>query len=135
MPVFEPDLEKNPVNNKPVYLNLFQFKFPATAIASILHRVSGVVLFLALPLCVWGLALSLQSEAGFTQVNNFLFGPVVKWLWAAFLVALFYHLIAGIRHIIMDMGYADGKESGKWGAYALMVITAGFALWLGVCIW
>lgn len=118
-----------------IYLNLFQFKFPATAIASILHRLSGVVLFLALPVVLWALSQSLQDEAHFLQLKDCLMHPFFKWVWAAFLVALFYHLIAGIRHIIMDMGFGDGKCSGRAGAYLVMVFTALFALWLGVCIW
>lgn len=118
-----------------IYLNLFQFKFPATAIASILHRVSGVILFLALPLILWALSKSLQGEVQFEELKHCLMHPVFKWIWAGFLVALFYHLIAGIRHIIMDLGFGDGKASGRIGAYAVMVITGLFALWLGSCIW
>lgn len=118
-----------------IYLNLFQFKFPATAIASILHRLSGVFLFLALPLVLWALSQSLESEAAFSSLKDCLMHPVFKWVWAAFLVALFYHLIAGIRHIVMDVGFGDGKCSGRAGAYAVMVISVLFAFWLGVCIW
>jgi succinate dehydrogenase / fumarate reductase cytochrome b subunit len=124
-----------PVKKQVIYLNLFQFAFPATAIASILHRLSGVFLFLALPWVLWALSQSLQSEAQFNELKQCLMHPLFKWVWAAFLVALFYHLIAGIRHIIMDMGVGDGKQSGRIGAYAVMVISGLFALWLGVCIW
>jgi succinate dehydrogenase / fumarate reductase, cytochrome b subunit len=123
------------VNKKPVYLNLFQFKFPATAIASILHRLSGVVLFLALPLVIWALSQSLQSEEAFLSLKNCLMHPFVKWIWAALLVGLYFHLIAGIRHMIMDMGYGDGKCSGRLGAYLVMGLTALFAIWLGVSLW
>lgn len=123
------------VNKRPVYLNLFQFKFPATAIASILHRLSGVVLFLTLPLFIWSLGLSLESEEKFISLKDCLMLPLFKWVWAAVLVALFYHLIAGIRHIIMDMGYGDGKCTGRLGAYLVMGLTGLFAIWLGVSIW
>jgi succinate dehydrogenase / fumarate reductase cytochrome b subunit len=123
------------VKKQPVYLNLFQFKFPATAIASILHRLSGVILFLALPLMLSALATSLAGEAQFSQVRDCLLHPLMKWFWAALLVALFYHLIAGIRHIIMDMGYGDGKSSGRSGAYTIIIVTGLFAIWLGSCIW
>lgn len=122
-------------NNQPVYLNLFQFKFPATAIASILHRLSGVILFLFLPVALWMLSYSLQGEEQFADLKACLMSPWVKWFWAAVMVALFYHLIAGIRHIIMDMGFGDGKASGRIGAYTIIIITLVFAGVLGVCIW
>jgi succinate dehydrogenase / fumarate reductase cytochrome b subunit len=123
------------VKKQVIYLNLFQFKFPATAIASILHRVSGVVLFLALPLVLWALSQSLQGEAQFEALKACLMHPVFKWVWAAFIVALFYHLIAGIRHIMMDMGFGDSKTSGRIGAYAAMLLTGLFTIGLGVSIW
>lgn len=123
------------MKNKPVYLNLFQFKFPATAIASILHRISGVVLFLCLPLLLWVLTLSLESEESYASLHQIILHPLYKWIWAGFLIALFYHLFAGLRHLIMDLGYGDGKTSGRIGAYAVMGLTALFTLWLGSCIW
>jgi succinate dehydrogenase / fumarate reductase cytochrome b subunit len=124
-----------PVKKQVIYLNLFQFKFPATAIVSILHRLSGVFLFLALPGLLWALSQSLQGEPQFSQLKDCFMHPVFKWIWAAFLVALFYHLMAGIRHIIIDMGYAGQKQSGRIGAYLVMVVSGLFALWLGSLIW
>ncbi len=120
---------------QPVYLNLFQFKFPVTAIASILHRMSGVILFLALPFLLWGLQLSLQSAKDFERLQTLMTGPVIKLIVWAVLVALFYHLIAGIRHLLMDMHVADGKQSGRYMAWLVILISVVFAVFLGVCIW
>lgn len=120
---------------QPVYLNLFQFKFPATAIASILHRVSGVILFLALPLLLWALQLSLRSAKDFEHFQSLGGHFVCKLIVWGILAALFYHLIAGIRHMLMDMHLFDGKQTGRVMSYLVMVVSAAFAIFLGVCIW
>jgi succinate dehydrogenase / fumarate reductase cytochrome b subunit len=120
---------------QPVYLNLFQFKFPVTAIASILHRISGVILFLALPLLLYALDHSLRSEQTFAQMQQHLTHPIAKLILWGVLSALFYHLIAGFRHLLMDMHLFDGKESGRVMAWAVIAISVIFAIFLGVCIW
>ena len=120
---------------RPVYLNLFQFKFPVTAIASILHRVSGVILFLALPFLLWALQLSLHSEKDFAQLQDVMLSPIVKFVVWGVLSALFYHLIAGLRHLLMDMHLFDGKQSGRFMAWGVILISVAFAVFLGVCIW
>ncbi|MFI4956394.1 MAG: succinate dehydrogenase, cytochrome b556 subunit [Gammaproteobacteria bacterium] len=117
-----------------VYLNLFQFRFPITAIVSILHRVSGVVLFLCVPGVLWALQQSLASESAFTHLmavkDCF---PFLLGLWV-FLSALFYHLVAGIRHIFMDFCIGDTKAGGRLGAYLVMIMSGIFTVLSGVVI-
>lgn len=122
-------------DNRPVYLNLFQFKFPVTAIASILHRLSGVFLFLLIPGLLYALSLSLASVHSFHTVKSWFTAPCCQWVLAFMAVALCYHVLAGLRHLLMDCHVGDGKESGRQGAYAVIGLTALFALWLGYCIW
>ncbi len=119
-----------------VYLSLWQFRFPVTAIASILHRVSGVFLFLCIPALLWARQKSLSSEAGLMAVitlRDCL--PLALLLWA-FLSALFYHLIAGIRHMFMDIGMGDTKSAGRMGAFAVIILSGIFAVLAGgVILW
>ncbi|WP_035387388.1 succinate dehydrogenase cytochrome b556 subunit [Ferrimonas senticii] len=128
--------EQNVNKQRPVNLDLSQIQFPATAIASILHRVSGVITFVALAILLWLLATSLQSASGFDQVSQLLSSFPVKLILWAILTALAYHLCAGVRHLLMDMGHfegsmAAGNNSAKaaFGAAALLSVIAGIWLW------
>ena len=119
-----------------VYLNLLQFSFPVTAIASILHRVSGVLLFLFIPLLLWALQKSLSSESGFMDIINLRESFLLSIILWAFLSALFYHLLAGIRHMLMDLGIGDSKSAGRLGAYLVIILSGIFAVLAGgVLLW
>jgi succinate dehydrogenase / fumarate reductase cytochrome b subunit len=123
------------VNKKQVvYLNLFQFRFPITAIVSILHRMSGVLLFLCIPALLWALNQSLSSEATFAHLmagKDCLLFLIALWV---FLSALFYHLVAGIRHMFMDFCIGDTKAGGRLGAYLVMIMSGIFTVLSGVGI-
>lgn len=122
-------------NKRPKNLNLFTIRFPIPAIVSILHRVSGVFLFLLLPLLLWMFSLSLSSEQSFTSLRDFLTMPWVKFLVWLFLLPLFYHLIAGIRHLLMDCHIGEEKRSGRWGAILTLLLSLILAFFLGVWLW
>lgn len=121
--------------NRPVYLNLFQYKFPVTAIASILHRISGFILFLVLPICLCLLSKSLAGETEFNSLVQWFSHPFYKWALAGCAVALFYHLVAGLRHILMDCHLGDSLKGGRLGAYAVIALGVLFALLMGVYTW
>lgn len=122
-------------DNRPVYLNLFQFAFPVTAIASILHRLSGVFLFLLIPGLLYGFSMSLASADSFMEVKAWLSQPWLKWSFVFIGVALYYHLVAGLRHLLMDCHVGDSKEGGRRGAYIVMGLSALFAIYLGYSVW
>jgi succinate dehydrogenase / fumarate reductase cytochrome b subunit len=83
---------------RPVFLTLTQIQFPVTAIISILHRISGVLMFLLLPGILWFLQTSLTAQ-GFAQLNEFLQRPTGFLLaWVA-ISAWLFHLLAGVRHL------------------------------------
>ncbi|WP_298439281.1 succinate dehydrogenase cytochrome b556 subunit [uncultured Ferrimonas sp.] len=128
--------EQNVNKQRPVNLDLSQIQFPATAIASILHRVSGVVMFGALAVLLWLLATSLQSETGFNYVTSLLSGAFFKFILWAILTAFAYHLCAGIRHLLMDLGYFEGSmESGNNSARAAFGIAALLSVIAGIWLW
>lgn len=117
---------------RPVNLNLLTIKFPCTAIASILHRISGVILFLCIPLMLGVLAKSLHSEAEFASLQQCLTTPFAKLVIWLFLAAIIYHLIAGVRHIVMDMGIAETLKGGRAGAYIVMILSAILIILVGI---
>src|ERR1700733_11708112 len=89
-------------NKRPKNLDLFTIRFPLPAIVSILHRISGVVLFLLIPACLWLLQYSL-TYVGFEHLFGFFHQPAVKIVLWCVLLPFIYHLLAGIRHLLSDM--------------------------------
>lgn len=120
---------------RPVNLDLSTISLPPAAISSILHRVSGVVMLVLVGLLVWLLAKSLSSPQGFAEAKAVFEHPVVKFLVWGFLTALGYHLLAGIRHIFMDLGFGEEKESGRITAIAAIVGGIILAVLAGVWLW
>ena len=119
-------------NQRPVYLNLWQIKQFLPAIISILHRISGVFLFLYIPFVLWALNDSLASAAGFNAVQQLLGQPIIGLLTWLFMAALLFHLVAGIRHMIMDVGVGESLTAGRKGAYAVLGIAIVLIILVGI---
>lgn len=122
-------------NSRPVNLDLATMRFPVMAIASILHRLSGIALFVATPIALYFLEQSLVSVQSFAWVKQCFANVWVKVIFWAMLVAVSYHLIAGIRHMIMDLGIGESLEAGKKSALTVIIVAAIAALLLGAWIW
>ncbi|MCC5016298.1 MULTISPECIES: succinate dehydrogenase, cytochrome b556 subunit [Legionella] len=120
---------------RPVNLDLATMKFPAMAIASILHRISGLVLFLLLPFMLYFLSMSLNSAETFSELHNLLASPFNKLLLWAFSAALVYHLLAGIRHLLMDLGWGEDVSAGRHSAIFVIVLAVILTIFLGIWIW
>ena len=122
-------------DQRPVNLDFTTIRLPITAIASILHRVSGVFLFFAIAVLLYLLDLSLSSEQGFDEATALLDGEFARLVMWAILAGLAYHAVAGIRHLIMDMGIGESFEGGVLGArlvfvsFAVLLVLAGLWLW------
>ncbi|NVJ51294.1 MAG: succinate dehydrogenase, cytochrome b556 subunit [Gammaproteobacteria bacterium] len=120
---------------RPVNLDLTSISFPVTAISSILHRITGVFLVIGIPVLLWMLATSLSSAEGFSQISQFIatgFGSLVLW---AILTAIAFHIIAGVRHLLMDAGIGESLAGGMLGAKIVLVLAVLAAIGLGVWIW
>jgi succinate dehydrogenase / fumarate reductase cytochrome b subunit len=120
---------------RPVNLDLRTIKLPITAVASILHRISGLIVFFFIPLFLFGLQKSLHSANGFASVANCIGSPVVKFIVWAFVAALIYHLIAGIRHLFMDMGVGETLQGGRRGAMWVIVLSVILIVLVGWWLW
>lgn len=114
---------------------MLTLKWPITSLSSILHRVSGVLLFLAVPFCLWALEKSLSSQAEFNQVLVILQGGLAQFVLWAILSMLAYHIIAGIRHMFMDAGIGESLEGGIFGSKLVIFLGILTAVGLGVWIW
>jgi len=120
---------------RPKNLNLFTIRFPIPAIASILHRISGFILFLLIPFILWGFYLSLTSAQSFNDLHQILITPWVKLVIWCSLSAFLYHFIAGIRHLLMDIGMGEELKSGKLSAIFTIIIAAVLIILTGIWLW
>tara|TARA_B100001094_G_scaffold333296_2_gene410420 strand:- start:9240 stop:9617 length:378 start_codon:yes stop_codon:yes gene_type:complete len=120
---------------RPVYLNLTQIQLPAAGLSSILHRISGIIMFVAIGILIWLLDLSLRSHASFDMVVSMLKHDLFKFILWGILTAFIYHLVAGIRHMIMDAGYWEELSSGTLSAQVTIGISVVFSIMVGVWLW
>lgn len=119
---------------RPVNLELSTLKFPVMAIASILHRISGVVLFLLLPAVMYFLHHSLLSEEGFNQTRISIQHPLNKFLLWGIGAAAIYHILAGIRHLFMDTGHGEELVFARRTASIVIILSVILSILLGLWI-
>lgn len=122
-------------DTRPKNLNLFAIKWPLAAITSIAHRISGIFIFIGVALLLYLLQLSLESEAGFNMVLDLLASPLVKFIIWAILAGLLYHLIAGIKHMLMDLGLGETRQGSLRGAQLTILFAVIAIATAGVWIW
>ncbi len=120
---------------RPVNLQLNTISFPPAAITSILHRVTGVAMFFALLFVIWAWAVSVSSAEGFAMVQEQMAGPIGKFITIGTISALAYHVIGGLRHLVMDMGYWEELESGDNSAKATILLWFILTVVVGVVLW
>ncbi len=120
---------------RPVNLDLTTIKMHAAANASILHRVSGVMMVFAIGILLWTLSISLSSAEGFAQIQELLGGIFFKIIILGSLSALAFHVLAGVRHLFMDLGYFEELASGNASAKLCMVLWLAITAAVGVWLW
>ena len=119
---------------RPKFLALHQIRLPLPGLVSILHRISGALLFLALPLLLWMLQCSLRSIETYTQLSDALQHPLSKVFLLLILWAFLHHFCAGIRYLAIDLQLASSlaraRSSSKWVLVASLALTATAGVWL-----
>ena len=120
---------------RPVNLDLTTIKMHPAANASILHRVSGVIMVFAIGILLWTLSLSLSSAEDFSQLQATLDGFIFKFILLGIISALTYHLLGGIRHLLMDLGHFEELASGNMSAKVIMVLWLILTVVVGVWLW
>ena len=120
-------------------VDALQYRLPLAGVVSILHRASGLLLFMLMPFIVWMFDTSLTSEISYGQFVS-VFAAGAGWFagWFFKLVALaliwayLHHFIAGLRHLWMDATHAVTREFGRQSAVATLALSALLTLALGV---
>jgi succinate dehydrogenase / fumarate reductase cytochrome b subunit len=120
---------------RPKHLNLMKIRLPVPGIISIMHRISGVALFLMLPLLLWLFQTSLQSPESYAMLHKVIGHPLMKLLLLGLLWGYLHHLFAGVRHLFLDLHIGAELEAAR--ASSIVVLAAGIILTLavGVRLW
>jgi len=120
------------------FSDLTTYRMTPAAWVSILHRASGGLMFLLLPLIVWLFDVSVSSEISFARFSSafsagigFVPGWLFKLVVLAIIWAYLHHLLAGVRHVYMDATHKVSKEFGKSTALATLVLSIGLTMVLG----
>lgn len=106
---------------RPKHLNLLKIRLPITGIASINHRLSGVILFLAIPVSLYFLQLSLSGAGGFKETLNCLSSPWVKLALIPLIWAFTHHLLAGFRFLLIDQNIGGELSAARKTAWFVVV--------------
>ena len=138
------ELEPTSAAKRPEFRNIHAFKdlpgyrLPLAGVVSILHRISGALMFVLLPCIIWMFDTSLSSEISFARFKNVfaagafgMAGWMIKLVVLALIWAYLHHLFAGLRHLWMDVNHDVGKEFGKTSAAVTLVFSAGLTVLLG----
>jgi succinate dehydrogenase / fumarate reductase cytochrome b subunit len=120
---------------RPVFLNPLRIKMPVGALASLGHRVSGIILSVSLPFWVYLLGLSLRDEQGFAQVEVLVSHSPVKMALVLLVWALAHHVLAGVRHLLSDVNVGSTLHSARRTAYAVNLAGVAVALVSAVALW
>jgi succinate dehydrogenase cytochrome b subunit len=120
---------------RPKHLALHQIKLPLPGIVSILHRFSGLLLFMALPLLLLMLQYSLSSIETYTQLMDVLSSPLLKLLLLCLLWAFMHHFCAGLRYLAIDLHLVRDLSQARNSSKAVMVVSLALTSIVGVKLW
>jgi len=120
---------------RPKYLALHQIKLPLPGIVSIFHRVSGVLLFLALPLLLWTFEQSLRSPQTHHALTECLSSAWIKLPLLVLLWAFLHHFCAGLRYLSIDLHLVSNLSAARSSSKWVLFVSAILTLLLGVRLW
>ena len=129
-------LDRRVVKPRPVYLDLVRIRLPIPGIVSILHRVSGALLFLfGLPLLLFAVQRSLGAPESVAGLWAVLGHPLVKLATIGFLWAYLHHFCAGIRYLLIDLHLCDELAPARRSSVIVMIVSVALTLIVGVRLW
>ena len=122
-------------NSRPKYLDPLRIRLPIPGLISILHRISGLGLFLFLPLLLWLFQSSLTSPDSYVRYRAAFANPLVKLILIGLLWAFLHHLLAGLRFLALDMHYGTDLPTARATSWAVLVTAIVLTAVLGVWLW
>jgi succinate dehydrogenase cytochrome b subunit len=120
---------------RPKYLDLIRIRLPVPGLVSILHRISGLGLFLAIPFLLWLFQMSITAPDSYLRYRDVFAQPVVKLLLIGLLWAFFHHLFAGIRFLLLDVHVGLELRRTRVNSAIVLVAAVVCAIACGVLLW
>lgn len=120
---------------RPKHLALHKIKLPLPGFVSILHRVSGLLLFISLPLLLWLLQASLNSIESYTYLVDLFHHPLLKLFLLGLLWAFLHHFCAGIRYLLIDLHIASTLAAARLSSKIVMLVSLLLTFFMGVLLW
>ena len=120
---------------RPLWYNISPLNLPLPGFVSILHRVSGALLFLGLIWFLFLLDMSLASETGYARFRGYVAHPVVKLAMLGFLWAYLHHLCAGVRHLFLDLDVGVELRAARRSAVAVLLASLALTALVGGLLW
>ncbi len=120
---------------RPKHLALHQIRLPLPGVVSILHRISGLLLFIALPLVLLMLQYSLRSIETYTRLRDVLAQPLLKLSLIVLLWAFLHHFFAGLRHLAVDLHYVPTLAKARSSSKIVLIVSIALTAWAGVKLW
>ena len=116
------------ITKQPKNLNLFTIRFPIPAIVSILHRMSGVIIFLLMPAITIAFCMSLMSSSDFASVISMINLWPLRILGAILTWGVFHHFIAGCRHLLLDLQIGNGLITARFTSKTVLILSFIFTV-------
>lgn len=120
---------------RPRNLNLFRIRLPLPGVVSFLHRISGALLFVAIPLFLAVFQLTLESAETFEQVKQGFGNPLTKMVLILLLWGFLHHFFSGLRFLAMDFHLGLELEKTRRNSFLVMALSLGLTAMLGIWLW
>jgi succinate dehydrogenase / fumarate reductase cytochrome b subunit len=120
---------------RPKHLDLAKIRLPMPGFVSILHRVSGALMFVLIPLCLYLLDRSLASPEAYAGIAEFVANPLVKLILLVLLWGFLHHLCAGIRFLLLDLHVGGNLAAARSSSAAVLAVSLILTVVLGVKLW
>ncbi len=121
--------------SRPKHLALHKIKLPLPGFVSILHRVSGVFLFFALPLLLLLFDQSLRSIETYTNLTEYLGHPILKLVLLGLMWSFLHHFCAGLRYLAIDLHWLSTLAAARASSMWVMAVSLALTVVLGVKLW
>ena len=128
-------MQQNKLKSRPKNLNLFTIRLPINAVVSILHRASGMALFLAIPLILLALQYSVRSPESYAALANLLDTWFFKLILIGLSWAFFHHFFAGIRHLMQDIHWMTSLQKARFSGRVVLWLVGFSVLIFALVIW
>ncbi len=115
-------------NGRPAFFNLLQIQLPVGALTSILHRVTGVILAVVVPFAVYLLGLSLEGPDAYAEARAWFDSAALRAVMVVAIWAISHHLLAGLRHLLMDIDLGSNLAVARRSAWAVNIAGAAIAI-------